>query len=131
MAFVLKPLAVLLNSCIAQALYFFPPHLAAIDMMKSDHSRATQLMGCTALVVDSSSKTAQAQAAQSGAIDAIAGAMDLFPEDKALIASCTISLSTIILFNRANGLRAGQLGCLNHTLHVYMQNMDDPTIMGL
>jgi len=57
--------------------------------------------------------------------------MDLFPEDKDLVATCTFSLSSIILFNRANGLRAGRLGCLNHTLHVYMQNMDNQNIMGL
>merc|ERR1719346_661905 len=57
--------------------------------------------------------------------------MRLFPEDKQLVTACTMSLSTVILFNRANGLRAGQLGALNHTLHIYMTNMDDPEVMGL
>merc|ERR1719330_1560409 len=57
--------------------------------------------------------------------------MHLFPEDKAMILHCTYALSSIILFNRDNGLRAGKLGCLNHTLHLYMEHMDDPEVMGM
>jgi len=99
--------------------------------MMNDPSYEMQLIGCSVLSVDSSNKAAQDQAAGEGVIEAIAGAMNLFPEDKKLIERCTMSLSLLVLFNHANGLKAGKLGCLNHTLHTYMQHMDDPEVMAL
>eukprot|EP00413_Alexandrium_margalefii_P002415 CAMPEP_0204521132 /NCGR_PEP_ID=MMETSP0661-20131031/5621_1 /ASSEMBLY_ACC=CAM_ASM_000606 /TAXON_ID=109239 /ORGANISM="Alexandrium margalefi, Strain AMGDE01CS-322" /LENGTH=395 /DNA_ID=CAMNT_0051526715 /DNA_START=133 /DNA_END=1320 /DNA_ORIENTATION=+ len=107
------------------------PRQQTVNMMKNDPSYATQLKGCSAIRVDSSDKTAQDEAAREGVIEALVGAMDLFPEDKKVVSVCTQTLSSVILFNRKNGLRAGKLGALNRTLHVYMQNMDDPSVMCL
>jgi len=102
-----------------------------VQAMRNDPSYLMQLAGCGLLHVDSSNATKQDQAAREGSIEAIAEAMNLFPEDKTLVTKCTFSLSGLILFNRDNGLKAGKLGCLNHTLHIYMQNMGDPAVMGL
>jgi len=102
-----------------------------VQMMRNDPSYPTQLAGCSQLRVDSSKKANQDQAAREGVIEAIAEAMNLFPEDKTLVVGCTYSLSSLMIFNRDNGLKAGKLGCLNHTLHIYMQNMGDPDVMGL
>jgi len=127
-----QSLLMLLSSSLARTMSLhMTPHEQTVNMMRNDPSYATQLQGCAKLTVDSSDKAAQDKAARAGAIDAIAGAMDLFPEDKTVVSVCTEVLQSMILFNRANGLRAGQLGALNRTLHIYMQNMDDPVVMCL
>eukprot|EP00420_Gonyaulax_spinifera_P007923 CAMPEP_0197936728 /NCGR_PEP_ID=MMETSP1439-20131203/115409_1 /TAXON_ID=66791 /ORGANISM="Gonyaulax spinifera, Strain CCMP409" /LENGTH=405 /DNA_ID=CAMNT_0043559715 /DNA_START=101 /DNA_END=1316 /DNA_ORIENTATION=+ len=103
----------------------------AVSRMRQDKSYLAQLSGCWSITVDSSKKDLQDSAAAAGAIEAIVGAMDLFPEDVRLITECTVHLSTLVLFNRENGLRAGRLGALNRTLHVYMQHMDVTVVMSL
>eukprot|EP00413_Alexandrium_margalefii_P015389 CAMPEP_0204533058 /NCGR_PEP_ID=MMETSP0661-20131031/12067_1 /ASSEMBLY_ACC=CAM_ASM_000606 /TAXON_ID=109239 /ORGANISM="Alexandrium margalefi, Strain AMGDE01CS-322" /LENGTH=415 /DNA_ID=CAMNT_0051539357 /DNA_START=72 /DNA_END=1316 /DNA_ORIENTATION=- len=107
------------------------PRELTVKMMRKDPSYATQLGGCAILSVDSSDKAAQDEAAREGVIEVVVEAMNLFPEDKALVSLCTMTMSTVVLFNRDNGLRAGRLGAVNRTLHVYMQNMDDPQVMAL
>jgi len=99
--------------------------------MRRDPSYRTQLTGCLRFQVDSSHKAAQDLLREQGVIEAIAEAMRLFPEDKTLIVRCTGALAGAILFNRESGLRAGRLGALNHTLHIYMTHMDDPEVMNL
>uniref|UniRef100_A0A7S4QDX2 Uncharacterized protein n=1 Tax=Alexandrium monilatum TaxID=311494 RepID=A0A7S4QDX2_9DINO len=107
------------------------PVRQAVVAMERDGSVQAQIAGCSSMAVDSSKKFVQDEAARDGAIDAIARAMDLFPESAELVTACTRSLASIVLFNRANGLRAGRLGCLNHTLRTYMAHMDSPQVMSL
>jgi hypothetical protein len=107
------------------------PQQMVLNGMKADTSYTTQLAGCESLGVNSADKAAQNEAGRHGAIEAIASAMDLFPDDKFLVRACTLTLSSMILFNRENGLRAGQLGALNRTFHIYMTHLDDPAIASL
>eukprot|EP00439_Symbiodinium_sp_Y106_P010939 s2308_g1.t1 len=67
-----------------------------------------------------------------------------FPQDKEVMIPCLDAASVLILFNRENGLLAGQLGGLtfaftelivcnltNFTWTFYSQNMDDPNVTSL
>eukprot|EP00930_Biecheleria_cincta_P103334 TRINITY_DN9528_c0_g1_i1.p1 TRINITY_DN9528_c0_g1~~TRINITY_DN9528_c0_g1_i1.p1 ORF type:complete len:442 (-),score=84.26 TRINITY_DN9528_c0_g1_i1:77-1402(-) len=85
-----------------------------------------QLAGCAKLAVDSSKKSEQDAAARAGVIDVIAAAQANHPDSREVQEACTQAMASIILFNRENGLRAGRLGGLNHTLAAYKRWMDDP-----
>jgi len=134
MTLLLGILALISSSWTARAINLLSPETPnrmIVQKMRGDPSYMAQLSGCRSIRVDSSNKAAQDQAGQEGVVDAIAEAMRLFPEDQVLVSTCTMTLSSVMLFNRDNGLRAGQLGALNHTLHIYMNHMDNPLIMGL
>jgi hypothetical protein len=86
---------------------------------------------CQSMRVDSSRKSAQDWAAQSGFIDAAVSILGRFPEEKAVQIACIEALGQMTLFNYKNGLRAGRLGGLNYTLKAYKNWMDDPRVTSL
>jgi len=102
-------------------------------MRQGGSSYAAQLRGCLEVgsCTASSSKADQDAAAAAGAVDAVVAAMQRFPDDKPIQLSCAMAVSGLILFNRENGLRAGQLGGLNTTLAFYRSHMDDPVVTSL
>ncbi|CAE7533654.1 NRT2.5 [Symbiodinium microadriaticum] len=81
--------------------------------------------------VDSADKAAQDAWGKAGAIQAVVSAMRNFPQDKEVMIPCLDAASALILFNRENGLLAGQLGALNLTWPFYSQNMEDPNVTSL
>jgi len=81
--------------------------------------------------VVSSDKALQDAWGSAGAVQAVVSAMRNFPQDKEVMIPCLDAASVLILFNRENGLLAGQLGGLNFTWTFYSQNMDDPNVTSL
>jgi hypothetical protein len=73
-------------------------------------------------------KKAQIEALTIGATDVAVAARNRFPDDVLLQVACTIAVSTMIVFHRKNGLRAGSLGGLNRTLATYERGIEDPRV---
>merc|ERR1719387_3375723 len=90
---------------------------SALQSMAAAPNNATvQVEGCKALqAVDASDVNAQNAAAAAGVIEAAIGAQKAFPENMDVQVACTLGVSTTLLFNRDNGLKAGKLGGLNYT----------------
>jgi len=99
---------------------------ALADMRARPYNATVQSQGCSKLYVDSSSKEMQDAAAKTGVIDVIAAAQANHPDSREVQVVCTTAMITHILFNRDNGLYAGRLGALNHTLAAFKRWMDDP-----
>ena len=57
--------------------------------------------------------------------------MAAWPHDEKIQLSCARAVSSVILFHRPNGLKAGQLGGLNYTFDFYGNHMDKPEARGV